>query len=105
VSDFIIDSKGGLVHGEYFTHLFYGLDGIEQFQLVQETMEKIRLRILPRNGFNQSVLDPVVEKIRQCIGQDIVVDVEICTTSFVEASGKFRFTISKVANGLFKGNI
>ena len=36
ISDFFIDSKGGLVHGEYFTHLFYGIEGVEQFQLIQE---------------------------------------------------------------------
>lgn len=103
VSDFIIDSKGGLVHGEYFTHLFYGLEGIEQFQLVQESLEMIRLRILPGKGFNQSALNPVIAKIRQCLGQKVLVDIEVCNSSFVEASGKFRFTISKVSNEVFNG--
>jgi phenylacetate-CoA ligase len=103
VSDFIVDSKGSLVHGEYFTHLFYGLEGVEQFQLVQETMDKIRLRIVPGKDFNVSTLDPVVAKIKQCIGQDVSVKIEVCTNSFVEASGKFRFTISKVSTGFFRG--
>lgn len=103
VSDFIVDSKGGLVHGEYFTHLFYGLEGVDQFQLVQENIDRIRLRIVPGKNFVPSNLDPVVDKIKQCLGKDLIVDVEISESSFVEASGKFRFAISKVSNSLFLG--
>ena len=102
VSDFFVDAKGGLVHGEYFTHLFYELGGIEQFQIVQETVDKISVNILPGKDFTLATLDPVVKKIKQCIGGGVTVDIKIRETSFVEASGKFRFTISKVSNGYFR---
>jgi len=105
VSDFLIDAKGGLVHGEYFTHLFYGLEGVEQFQLVQDSIDRIRLRVLPGKDFTQSKLEPVVGKIRQCLGAYVIVDIEICESSFIEASGKFRFTISKVSNGYFRDGV
>lgn len=104
ISDFIVDCKGGLVHGEYFTHLFYGIEGVQQFQLVQETIDSVRLRIVPGKQFNLTILDPVVEKIRQCIGAKVEVDIEICEKSFVESSGKFRFTISKIPN-MYMGNV
>ena len=105
VSDFLADAKGGLVHGEYFTHLFYGLEGVEQFQLVQETIDRLTLKIMPGRDFSPAVLDPVVGKIKQCIGAEVTVNIEICASSFVEASGKFRFTISKVSNGYFTGGV
>ncbi len=96
ISDFFIDSKGGLVHGEYFTHLFYGIEGVEQFQLIQESLDKITLKIHGGQNFRKSVLEPVIAKIKLCLGNNVQVDVVVCTESFVEASGKFRFTISRV---------
>lgn len=105
VSDFFVDAKGGLVHGEYFTHLFYGLEGVEQFQFVQEAKDLISLRILPGKNFTPSILDSVILKTKQCIGSDVEVDIKICTESFVEESGKFRFTVSKVSNDYFNSKV
>jgi phenylacetate-CoA ligase len=102
-SDFIVDSKGNLVHGEYFTHLFYGLKGVQQFQLIQEDINNITLRILPRNDFTVSDLNPVIDKIKICLGKNVEVVINICMSSFVEQSGKFRFTISKINNNYFRG--
>ena len=101
VSDFIVDTKGGLVHGEYFSHLFYGLKGIEQFQMIQEDARFITLKIVPGKDYSPSVLEPVIDKIKLCLGSDISVSVETCTSSIVEASGKFRFTVSKIAGSYF----
>lgn len=102
VSDFLVDAKGGLVHGEYFTHLFYGLEGVKQFQMVQETIDRVTLKIVPGNDFVPTVLDPVVFKIKQCLGADVIINIEICASSFIEVSGKFRFTVSKVSNCYFR---
>jgi phenylacetate-CoA ligase len=101
VSDFFVDAKGGLVHGEYFTHLFYGLEAVEQFQLIQETRDRMTMRIVPGSGFAPSMLDPVLAKVRQCIGSEVAVDIQYSHSSLVEVSGKFRFTISKVSNSYF----
>ncbi|HEX9061623.1 MAG TPA: hypothetical protein VF941_15690 [Clostridia bacterium] len=102
VSDFIVDTKGALVHGEYFTHLFYGITEIEQFQLIQESREKITLKILPRNDFNPTVLNPIIQKIKLCLGENVAVNSIICDKSFITASGKFRFTISKITGDYHK---
>jgi len=103
VSDFIVDSRGGLVHGEYFTHLFYGLSGVEQFQLVQEDRTRILLNVRPGEGFQRILLDPVIAKIRTCLGQEVEVEVRLVDGSLVEASGKYRFTISRISGDRFAG--
>jgi len=102
VSDFIVDADGGLVHGEYFTHLFYGIEGIEQFQLIQESLDKITLKILPNRDFESSSLVPIIAKIKLCIGNDVQVEVVMCDKSLIEASGKYRFTVSKVKNTCYR---
>jgi phenylacetate-CoA ligase len=39
-TDNFILKNGRIVHGEYFTHLFYGLEGIKEFQFVQEKIDR-----------------------------------------------------------------
>jgi len=100
VSDFIVDTSGGLVHGEYFTHLFYGLTGIEQFQLIQEERERITLKILPSASYQPHVLEPVIAKIKLCLGDAVQVNVQLSDSSMIETSGKFRFTISRISSDI-----
>ena len=99
VSDFIVDARGGLVHGEYFTHLFYGLEGIEQFQLIQENRELITLNIHPNSKYNPLILKPVIERIKLCIGGGVQINVRLLEKSLTETSGKFRFTVSRISSG------
>ena len=103
VSDFIVDANGGLVHGEYFSHLFYGIEGIKQFQLIQESKDEIKLNIYPNNKFEFEILEPIICKIKLCVGLNVYVNVQVIDESLIEMSGKFRFTISKIANHFFDG--
>jgi len=102
VSDFIVDTRGRLIHGEYFTHLFYGVNNVKQFQFVQESMEHIILNIRPMMNFNPLSLDPIVEKIKLCLGANVKVDIIIHNESLVETSGKFRFTVSNISSNYFR---
>jgi len=43
-SDFITSPSGRLIHGEYFTHIFYGHRNIRQFLFVQETRTIFSMR-------------------------------------------------------------
>lgn len=105
VSDFVVDAKGGLIHGEYFTHLFYGIEDIKQFQMIQEDTENITLKVFPKDNFDISILYPIIDKIKNCLGGNINVDVKLCDELLVETSGKFRFTISKVSVNYFRDKI
>ena len=44
--DTIVSPSGKLIHGEFFTHLFYGMPGVRQFQVIQETPEQLKVRIV-----------------------------------------------------------
>ncbi|MEM7391138.1 MAG: hypothetical protein AAF492_02225, partial [Verrucomicrobiota bacterium] len=47
-SDTIRTASGELIHGEYFTHLLYGVDAVKQFQFVQESLTEYRLLLVGR---------------------------------------------------------
>lgn len=46
VSDIIVTPAGRLLHGEFFTHLFYGTSGVRQFQVEQRTVAELDVRMV-----------------------------------------------------------
>lgn len=95
-SDIIRLPSGRMIHGEFFTHLFYDAKEVRSFQFVQETPTNFVLYVeATPEGFEawapiwrqrvQSVLDP--ESRLEVVRVDNIPPT---------ASGKRRFTISKV---------
>lgn len=97
VSDFLIAADGTRIHGEYFTHLFYGISGVRQFQLIQENPTLVRVRLVTSAELPKEILAPIVEEIERSLGGGTLAKVEYCDEIAPTASGKYLFTISKVS--------
>ncbi len=95
-SDLIRTPRGEVVHGEYFTHLFYGIEGVRQFQVHQTAMDRIVIRYVPSDAQHPELAPVLVETIRDRLGGELNVDVEVCERIPIPPSGKHRFTISDV---------
>ncbi|MEZ5399630.1 MAG: hypothetical protein R2729_08160 [Bryobacteraceae bacterium] len=95
-SDNFVMSDGRLVHGEYFTHAFYGRAGIAQFQFVQESLDRFVLRIVPAAGYRPEETDRIENEIRHALPPAAELRIELREQIPVAASGKYRFTISHV---------
>jgi len=102
VSDTFVTDDGGRIHGEFFTHLFYGEEWVQKFQVVQESVQTITIAVVPSDlrvdpdRRYQSEMNAIREDIRSVMGEtcDIMFDFreEIPPTD----SGKYRYTISRV---------
>ena len=64
VTDHFRLRDGGLVHGEYFTHLFYFRDWVEQFQVDQVDYNRIRILVVVDAPVNDHDVDDINAKIR-----------------------------------------
>jgi len=96
-TDIITSPSGKLLHGEFFTHLFYGLDGIKQFRVVQETRDDLYVFIVPGQDFEkQNAFKLLEDTIHQYGDEAFRIHFEILDKISPAASGKYRFTISKV---------
>jgi phenylacetate-CoA ligase len=102
VSDVFRTAAGSMVHGEYFTHLFYYQDWVEKFQVIQEGVDLIRVLVVPKE--RRPVADvhrpveqhEIASKIKVVMGQGCRVDFEFVDDIPPTSSGKYRYTISKV---------
>jgi phenylacetate-CoA ligase len=95
--DIIVSPSGKLLHGEFFTHLFYKIKGVRQFQVIQETRRDLQIKIVKGDGFSQETLHFLEQAIHTHGDPGFVVHFEICDRIPLSASGKYRFTMSEIS--------
>lgn len=97
VSDVLVSARGDLVHGEYVTHLFYGMKGVKSFQVVQENYNELTLYVEKDESWPGELnITHAVESIEKAMG-GVAVHVELAKGAERGSSGKHRFIISKVS--------
>ena len=101
VSDNFVLPDGRVVHGEFFTHLMYGSEGIRTFQFHQIAPDRIRLWVVPDGrtaaASRSQVLERAVRQIKALTVAPLTVDVEEIDAIPLSHAGKHRFTRSDVA--------
>lgn len=94
-SDHFVATDGSVVHGEYFTHLFYETKAIKQFQIVQKSRRQIDINVVTDD---RRKAEPELTLIMQKMDERLKGKMEY-RLSFVSEiektrTGKFKFTIS-----------
>ncbi len=87
---------GTLIHGGYFTQQFYDVQGVSQFQLIQETLDRCVLKLVINDQWRETTRRYLVMKIQEALGADVSVEVVFVDDIPLPLSGKREFTISKV---------
>ena len=90
---------GTLIHAGYFTQQFYNVIGVDQFQLIQETVKRCVLKVVINTQWTEAARRYMVQKIQGALGADVIVTVKLVEEIPLPASGKREFTISKVGVG------
>lgn len=97
VSEFIEGANGNKVHGEFFTHIFNGLDiatkySIKEFRIVQETVNKLRIEFVTDDNLDARDESILRKKINEYLGE---MDIEIRNVKEIPLTkrGKKMFVI------------
>jgi phenylacetate-CoA ligase len=93
-SDFLTTPRGERVHGEWFTHLFYGVEGVERFQVRQRDLATVDLLTVGAAG--EERIAPLVARMRARLGDGVTVTWQRVEQIPSTPSGKHRFTVSDV---------
>jgi phenylacetate-CoA ligase len=87
-------ADGGLVDGEYFTHLLYFRDWVQTFQVVQTDVDHILFRVVPRGEAPEADLDEIRRGALAAMQDGCRVAFEFVDEIPPSASGKYRYTMS-----------
>ncbi len=93
-SDFIRTVDGARVHGEWFSHLFYGNAAVTRFQVRQSRID--RVEILTEGPAGEADLAPLLAAVRERLGDGVEVTWRSVDAIPLTPSGKYRFTVSEV---------
>lgn len=100
--EFIVTNQGKWVVGYSFIYIARSVKGIVKFQVVQEKMGEIRVRLAVDNHFPENGIDQVKDQVKKRLQSDDQIIVEIVEDIEPAPSGKYRPVISKVAEELIK---
>ncbi len=95
-SDFIHTPSGKLVHGEYFTHLFYDQSQVESFQVVQRSLQRLEVDMVLRDDSLEVVKAALGPRIATAMGPGVQIHFQRVSAIARSPSGKHHFTRSEL---------
>jgi phenylacetate-CoA ligase len=75
---------------------------IKQFQIIQESLDKITVRLVKDGEIPASLLARLTQTLKTAFGEEITVEFEFPDQITVLPSGKHRYALSRVGNALKK---
>lgn len=91
--DTFLRPDGGMIDGEYFTHLLYFRPWLRQFQVVQAAPDRIVYRLVAESEIPPDDRNEIVAKTRSVLGRDCTVEFERVDSIRPSPSGKLRYTV------------
>jgi phenylacetate-CoA ligase len=92
-NDLILTKDGRSVF--WLNPIFYDLP-ITEGQIIQESLEQIRVKIVPAIGFDPENTKEIINRVKQRLGNETIVLVEIVEEIPRTRSGKFKAVISMI---------
>jgi phenylacetate-CoA ligase len=96
-TDFVVAADGTVMHGLALIYVLRDLPGIEAFRIVQESLTRTRIALVPGPGFDPATEEAIRRGVRARLGEGVSVEIERVREIPAEPSGKFRYVQSRVA--------
>ncbi|WP_233084533.1 phenylacetate--CoA ligase family protein [Methanococcoides orientis] len=87
--------EGKFVHASFFNYIFKYIDGAREYQVIQTTLEKLVIKIVPHHNFDKKQLDIITSFIHNK-SPFWNVEFEIVDSIERTKAGKYKFVISEL---------
>jgi phenylacetate-CoA ligase len=103
--DIVVAPDGRLISSSTLTHPFKPLHRIEKSQIIQEARDSLRIRIVPRAGYNESDTRHLVSEMKRRLGDSMRIRVELVSDIPPGPSGKYRWVVSRLPLEFGQGRV
>lgn len=95
-----VKKDGTIIHGEYFTHLFYFNDSIKKFQVIQDDYDHIICKVVLHEGIIdiENDIKDIRQKIQLVMGGTCEVKFDLVDEIVPTKSGKYVYTVCEIAS-------
>lgn len=98
--DFVVTPDGRHIYASpLFYNIYTRMEGIEQFRIVQDRRDKLRIQLVLRKDFpnENQVLEEAKKKIQDFFGENMHIELELLEKIERDPAGKLRMFISNVS--------
>lgn len=95
--DVIRTPEGKVVPGEFFPHLMKDFADIARFQVIQEKLGLLIIKLVPITDLSDITKKRIDSEVRNVVGSTMYIKYEIVSDIPLTATGKYRVTVSKLA--------
>jgi phenylacetate-CoA ligase len=104
-TDFLVTPSGRVLHALAIIYPIREAPGVSEFQVVQETVGQVVIRLVADSSFSESACKTLVAKARLALGGEVSVEIERVSTIPRLPSGKFRYVISMAAERILGADV
>jgi len=96
--EFLITPEGKYIHGEFISHIFWEIEGVKEFQVIQDAVDHILIQLNVEDNFDESQLKKIEEIIKlRAPGWNV--EFKFVDSIKRTKAEKYRFVVNKL---LFK---
>ncbi|WP_426577770.1 phenylacetate--CoA ligase family protein [Xenorhabdus stockiae] len=96
--DLILTPDGAYIDAYLFSFLIMRFEEIEWFQVVQDSLESLRIRLMVPTGISRQRCDEIVERIHHHAGYPFHIEFEQLDRMPDSPTGKFRLCVSALSD-------
>ena len=87
---------GRKIPGEFFPHLLKEFPAIRRFQVVQEKIEQITLKLVVEGGLTLAERDQLLSEVRRCTGTVVDIQLQLVNDIPLTKAGKLKVVVNSV---------
>lgn len=95
-TDFVVAADGTVMHGLALIYVIRGMGGVRQYKIIQESLNYTRVLVATDPGFSARDEESIRSGVAERLGAGVRVAIERVTEIPREASGKYRYIVSRV---------
>ncbi len=96
-TDFVVARDGTVLHGLALIYTVRDLPGVERFRIEQVSLDKTVVQVVAGSAFDAAAERRIQTDFRARLGAEVDIRVERVPAIPAEASGKYRYVVSRVA--------
>lgn len=97
-TDFVVAADGTVLHGLALIYVLRDMPEVSNFRIVQESLEKTRVQVVVRGQLTNTLVTAIRRGLAARLGEQVTIEVEAVPELVPEASGKFRYVVSRVGS-------
>lgn len=98
-TDFVVAADGTMMHGLALIYILRDMSGIDGFKIIQHSLERTEiLLVTPTQQLPSQQEQQIAAAFQQRLGSNVQIELTYVSSIAAEASGKYRYVISKVTS-------